>query len=439
MRQFTCIQKGKGLETNMNNHFGQMLTRLFHGSSLVLPAFLVTVSAGLAQDLPPVLTDVTHIAVPAGGQAQEPSLAADSSSLVMSWLDTERATTKVQFARLTEDAWSQPVTVAEGDDLFVNWADFPGITTFDNTGVAVHWLRKSGRSGFDYNVEIAMSKDGGKTWAEPIVPHSDRSQVQHGFVALTAAPDQTLDVLWLDGRAYGRVGFTEEPDAMQLRATRINLDASRSKDVAVDLQTCSCCQTSAARLNDGTLVVAYRDRSDAEVRDVAIVRHANGAWSKPAIVHHDGWEIAGCPVNGPAVATHEQTVTVVWFTGAEDVAAVKLAVSTDGGATFGQPQRIDTGAPLGRVDAAMLADGTVLVTWLEWDGDDEVLQICRATAAQGCVSRQTLARNAEAGSMNFPRMAVLNTEVFIAWTQPTSQSESTIALLRGTVAKADPN
>lgn len=399
----------------------------------LIAVFLMTVSVGHAQNFAPVFSSLTPISVPAGSQAQEPSIAVQEGSLVMSWLDTARAATEVRVARLTNNAWSQPVTVAKGADLFVNWADSPSIETFGTDGLAVHWLRKPGRGSFDYDVEIAISKDKGDTWSGPVIPYSDRSHAQHGFVSMSAAPDGMLDVVWLDGRAYGRVGLSETPDAMQLRAARLELDGHRAEDVAVDVQTCSCCQTSAARLGDGALVVAYRDRTDAEIRDISVVRYAKQVWGDPVPVHTDGWEIAGCPVNGPAIAAHGQGVSVAWFTGAEDIAAVKLAFSNDGGASFGPPERIDTGEPLGRVDAAMLADGTALVTWLEWDGDDEVLQICRAVAGQGCVARQTLARNAEEGSMNFPRMAVSDTEVFIAWTQPTSQSDSTIALFRGTL------
>ena len=48
-------------------------------------------------------------------------------------------------------------------------------------------------------------------------------------------------------------------------------------------------------------VPVYRDRTEAEIRDIAIVRLVDGIWSDPALVSADGWEIAGCPVNGPAI------------------------------------------------------------------------------------------------------------------------------------------
>lgn len=250
---------------------------------------------------------------------------------------------------------------------------------------------------------------------------------------MSGSPDGALDLLWLDGRAYGKGNLQASPDAMQLRATRISTDGTLLLDRPVDMQTCSCCQTSSARLGDGTLVVAYRDRIDTEIRDIAVARLSSGEWSKPVSVHDDGWELAGCPVNGPAIAAQDNRVAVAWFTGASDVAAVKLAFSKDGGLSFEEPFRIDLGDPLGRVDALFLADGSVLVSWLEWQGNDEILFVCRATADEGCVSRQELFRNATAGSMNFPRMARIGQNVFFAWTQPINATQSSISLMRGAI------
>ncbi len=382
----------------------------------------------------PVFGSFQQLTSPAQGQAQEPSLAASGEVLVMSWISETDTDTAVNFAMLDAGGWTQPAGVATGRDLFVNWADFPSVALFGDTGVALHWLRKSGRGGFDYNVELAISNDLGGTWADPIVPHSDPSSAQHGFVTMSGASDGALDLVWLDGRSYDKPGVRDTPDAMQLRTTQIAPDGRPGTDVAVDLQTCSCCQTSSARLGDGSLAVAYRDRTDDEIRDISVVRLAEGQWSAPVPVYAEGWEIDGCPVNGPAIAGQGADVAVAWFTGADDIAKVHVAFSKDMGQSFEPPFRIDRSEPLGRVDALMLEDGSALVTWLEWDGDDEVLRVCRVKRVAGCVAHQELARNGAAGSMNFPRMARLGADVVVAWTQPTSASQSTVVLARGQLA-----
>ncbi len=47
---------------------------------------------------------------------------------------------------------------------------------------------------------------------------------------------------------------------------------------------------------------------------------------------------------------------------------VKLALSGDAGATFGEPIVIDEGSPVGR-PAALLGDGRIAVAWIERRGD----------------------------------------------------------------------
>ena len=68
----------------------------------------------------------------------------------------------------------------------------------------------------------------------------------------------------------------------------------------LDARVCDCCQTAAVATQRG-LLVAYRDRGPDEVRDISVVRFESGRWTEPHPLHSDGWKIAGCPVNGPAM------------------------------------------------------------------------------------------------------------------------------------------
>src|SRR6185436_2450444 len=124
-------------------------------------------------------------------------------------------------------------------------------------------------------------------------------------------------------------------------------------------RVCECCQTSAATIPDGLLVV-YRDRSDSEIRDIALMRYSNGSWSQPALINQDNWQIDACPVNGPAISSNGQNVSVAWFTGAEEKLRVYTVLSKDSGKTFGPPVQVDDGKPSGRVDVLSLPNGDAL-------------------------------------------------------------------------------
>src|SRR5690606_15013816 len=189
---------------------------------------------------------------------------------------------------------------------------------------------------------LGRSGAGGRAWSEPWAPDDDDAAAGHGFVARVPLAGG-VGVVGLDGRKYvdapdGRPATQE----MTLRFRHVSADGTPSPETLLDGRVCDCCQTDAAMTADGPVVV-YRDRSPGEIRDIYVTRLRNGAWSEGEPVHQDGWEIAGCPVNGPAVAAFGTRVAVAWFAAPGDVARAKVAFSDDGGRTWGPPVVVDDG------------------------------------------------------------------------------------------------
>ena len=414
------------------------LTQTWLAGLLVSAIGLVSGFPVVAQTTAPLFEQVEDMLLPSLPGAHEPSLTTRGGALYMSWMEQDGDQAKVMMAFWTAQGWSDPRLVHQGADLFVNWADFPGIAVLTDGTIAVHWLRKIGPSSFDYQIEIALSRDGGITWGQPLIPHDDRSFAQHGFVSMLPAGQNALAVVWLDGRAYGAKGDEAgaAPDAMKLRGATLTNDGVLGRDVVIDLQTCSCCQTSLAAAGDGTILAAYRDRGEGEIRDISVARLKDGKWEMPVLVHEDGWELSGCPVNGPAMAAVGEMAAVAWFTGANDVAAVKVAFSDDAARSFGLPVRIDKGYPLGRVDLELLDEGTALVSWVEWIEGNEVLILCRVDRDAGCIAEEHLATNSADASVNFPRMTREGSDIYVAWTQPDASGDN-LAFRRAVLAEVD--
>jgi hypothetical protein len=205
---------------------------------------------------------------------------------------------------------------------------------------------------------------------------------------------------------------------MTLRAAVLDRDGTLHDEALLDPRVCDCCPTDAVRLADGTLVVVYRDRSEEEIRDISVLRRNGGVWSEPMPVHDDNWKIPGCPVNGPAADGRGRKVVVAWFTSdAEDRGHVRAAFSDDGGVTFGAPVPVDDGHPLGRVDCALMNDGTALVSWMEDAGSEGLAMIrLRRVTESGTGPAVVIAPTSASRGSGFPVMARLGSEVFLAWT-----------------------
>ncbi|HKP14327.1 MAG TPA: sialidase family protein [Blastocatellia bacterium] len=189
----------------------------------------------------------------------------------------------LRFAVRAGGKWSETRTVAEGENFFVNWADFPSMVALPDGTLAAHWLVKRGRGGHGYDVYIARSGDGGRTWSKPVVAHRDGTATEHGFVSMFPLPGGRVGAVWLDGRNFKEDspgGHGSPADEMTLRYTTMDRKGQLSEEALLDPRVCDCCQTSAALTSEGAVVV-YRDRSEKEVRDISVLRLHNGRWAAP--------------------------------------------------------------------------------------------------------------------------------------------------------------
>lgn len=381
---------------------------------LLLLASLLACSTRESQPSAPGFRELTS---PAGLHSGEPFLAADASGSVhMTWIERSGDSTHaVRYARLEGESWTAPSTIVERRDLFVNWADYPAVIATPSGRLVVHWLQRSGTGRYAYDVRVAQSTDRGATWTEGSVLHTDRSPGEHGFVAMWLAPGDSVRAAWLDGRQM--TGGHGE-GAMTVQSVSLAADGTTGAEHALDVRSCDCCQVAATVAASGA-VVAYRDRTEDEIRDIVIVRQVNGKWTDPAPVHNDGWKIAACPVNGPALAARGDTVVIAWFTGAQDTARVRVAFSVDGGATFAPPVRIDGGAPAGRVGISLDDQGNALVSWLERVPPEDAEVRVRRVSRDGTLGAPfTVSRTRAARASGFPRIVRQGDALLAAWTVP---------------------
>jgi hypothetical protein len=335
--------------------------------------------------------------------------------VVLSWIEPDGSGgPALRFSTREGKGWSTPRTAAQDPRLAADGADASGVVPLAGGSLAAHWSLERDGSSYARDLAAAVSRDGGATWSTPSRPHRDGTATEHGMATLVPRADAgRFGLVWLDGRAGEQSTYGE--GGTGLYWADWNGDGF-DPEVVLDPRVCDCCKTAGAMSPSGPLV-AYRDREADELRDTAIVREVNGAWSSPSPLHADGWRLTACPTNGPAVATRGARAVVTWFTGAGSSPSVSAVVSADGGATFAAPVRIDGGFPSGRVDATVLADGSAVVVWLEKHGDRGEVRARRIDAAGIPAEPILVAETSAARTSGYPRVAAVGArEAIVAWT-----------------------
>ena len=332
----------------------------------LLALLLTLLLAGCAEPpIPLKFAEPEPLTLPSGPAGEGPRLSLGlDGQLALSWMERGEQGGTLRYTSFQDDEWQAAADVVTDPDMFVNWADVPSVVPLSDDDLLAHWLSKSAASTYAYDVKVSHSTDGGATWSEPALPHDDGTPTEHGFVSINETGKDT-HLIWLDGRKSANEATERSIDtSMTLRAASLDIDGSVSEEQLIDNFVCDCCRTDLANASTGRIAV-YRDRTDQEIRDIYVARRIDGMWQSGVPLSNDGWEIAGCPVNGPAIAAQGDLVAVAWFTAADDEPRVHARISTDSGASFGERILISGLSPKGQVDIEILDETAVAVSWIE--------------------------------------------------------------------------
>jgi hypothetical protein len=360
-----------------------------------------TVAAGATA---PTLEPITS---PATGLTTYPQLTTSPRGTILSWVENETTAPTLKFSERTTAGWSPARTVAASNNWFLSGADVPTVMRLSDGTLVATTYPAVDVSIEAYDLRLSWSRDDGKSWSRPISPHHDGTMTQHGFASPYELPGGGLGLIWLDGRGK---------ESMSIFHGAFDTSWKQVAEAALDDRVCECCQTAVAMTADGPLV-AYRDRSPREIRDIHVSLFTGGAWTPPRPLHVDNWRIEACPVNGPALSARDRRVAAAWFTAADDKPAAWAAFSQDAGRTWGAPIRLDDRDAIGHVDVELLDDGSAVATWVEYANERSQIRM-RRLEPSGARSPVVVVHDGSAGRVSgYPRLARSGADLILAWTE----------------------
>jgi hypothetical protein len=251
------------------------------------------------------------------------------------------------------------------------------------------------------SIKMSKSRDGGKSFDAPIALSSADAAGDRGWASLTVDGHGTPHAIWVDHRglaAAKRESGATHTHGSAAMAQKSGLyyaspisTATTSASAPADIErkltagTCYCCKTALVTGRDDALYAAWRQVYPGNLRDIAfsVSRDRGRTFSTPVRVSEDGWEIHGCPDDGPAMTVDKRgTVHVIWPSvigaGTDEPQGALFYASTSDGRIFTPRVRIPTlGSPKPSHPQIATDDrGRVIVAW------DEILDSQRTAVVR---------------------------------------------------------
>ena len=311
------------------------------------------------------------------------------------------------------------------------------LTSPDESALYAVWNARDPKNPEGSVVRFSRAASMRTTWSPAVTVNDDNKPVSHGFQTAAVAPDGTIYIGWLDGRD-GRASTDGATGGTTSIYITKSTDGGKtwSKNVRVSTNVCPCCRLAWGFIN-GRVILAWRYVEKGDIRDIysATSDDKGETWTAPAPVFKDGWKIKGCPHVGPAMVSMNGKLYITYFTEGANDPSIYLAVSADGGKTWGQRSKLSAGTTDPTHPQITVNENRMAVVFQARDakakaGWGKMGVYYKEIRADGSMSQ--LVRAGEGKSTPTYPTAVLGLSgrIFIGWTE-TVEGESKAMLLRG--------
>ena len=123
------------------------------------------------------------------------------------------------------------------------------------------------------------------------------------------------------------------------------------------------------------------------------------------------------------MAASGNDLAIAWFTASGGNPKVKLAISSDAGALFLPAITLSEENTNGRVGIAMLADRSLVVSWMETEGETAKIVLGHYTPQGALKEKLTVAESTSSRSSGFPVITNSGNSVYMAWTEVSENNQ----------------
>ena len=294
-----------------------------------------------------------------------PYLTKDSkNNVVLSWIkQVDKASSIFCYAISTDEGktFRKPIDIPGSNNVHPHGENMPKILFKPSGEIIAAWgaANPDPRNKYSGLVFYSQSFDEGKTWTKPRKLTSDTASFDQRYFDITLLPNGEAGITWLDNRKT----WQKEGSGLYFAVTK-GQDGFQDEKL-ISGPCCQCCRTDLFIDKAKNIHVLYRGILDKSIRDMVHIVSTDGGhtFTQPERISQDNWVINGCPHTGPAMSENSQGLHFTWFTGGEG-SGIYYNYSTDSGRSFTARDSV-SGKASKHCQITTLPNDRILIVWNE--------------------------------------------------------------------------
>lgn len=257
---------------------------------------------------------------------------------VLSWVKRLSDSTAVLCYSIL-DGKDKTIEIPTSINIHAHAENLPKVI-FKPSGVIIAvWGARSAdpRNKYSGLIYYSQSFDEGKTWtaAARLVKDEQGYDQRYSDVALMKSGE--VAIIWLDNRK------TEHVEGSALYCAVTDGNKGFTREVLVSQPACQCCRTSLFIDNNDNIHALYRGIINDSIRDMVHVVSTDGGktFGRPERIFNDNWVLRGCPHTGPSMTENSEGLHFAWYTGGINKGSFYIN-SKDNGKSFNDHDSISS-------------------------------------------------------------------------------------------------
>ena len=211
------------------------------------------------------------------------------------------------------DGQDKTVEIPATKNIHAHAENLPKVIFKPSGDIIAVWGARNANPKNKYSglIYYSQSFDEGKTWTPATRLVNDENGYDQRYSDVSLLKSGEVAIIWLDNRK------TEDVEGSALYCAVTDGKKGFANEVLVSQPACQCCRTSIFVDNNDNIHALYRGIINDSIRDMVHVVSTDGGktFGKPERIFNDNWVLRGCPHTGPSMTENSKGLHFAWYTG----------------------------------------------------------------------------------------------------------------------------